>query len=299
MEKQQVYIKNLLVEYTDVADLCNKIREVDKCYNKFSDVWVLPYYFNELNDLLYEGLTKTTNIDKSIEIIKNIYNLKSFDIKRINNTNSFNIYVWEGANLQKIIKSINRGLLDTINNLGWFISAIRCVDEIGNRKLIDIKKIMNRNDILSVLNDNYYLCEIKLEAKFDIDIKIDQKIYHVSPFYLRDKILKQGLVPKNQNKKLFHPERIYCFKSLDIFNIKSFISKIFKTYKSDIMLKYHNDATIKYDLYEIDVNNLPILFYQDTNYLNFGIYTLNNIPPKYLNLIKTFTVDNVGKINEI
>lgn len=55
--------------------------------------------------------------------------------------------------------------------------------------------------------------EIIYESKYDIEIFIPKKLYHLSIQQYKDKILKQGLIPKSKNKKIVHLDRIYLCTS--------------------------------------------------------------------------------------
>jgi hypothetical protein len=81
-------------------------------------------------------------------------------------------------------------VIDAVKNCGWFLVGEQDV------KLNDGKWI--------ILNfDPMYQ-----EDVFDI-VTLQGKLYHWTPLYALDSIMKDGLKPRTENKKGSHPERVY------------------------------------------------------------------------------------------
>ena len=117
-----------------------------------------------------------------------------------------------------------------------------------------------------------------------IPIKAENKIHaYFWPLYINystskeEKILRIGLAPKNKEKLSRHPERIYFTNSLEgakrlIHNIKFIVN---------------ND---KFSIFEVDLKKLHMVrhirWFPDPNYPGEGFYTYENIPPKYLKVVR-------------
>jgi hypothetical protein len=222
---------------------------------------LLEIYKEEYDLNLKEGLIKTTNIDKTLNLLKKYFP----DVFITKGDKRFIISI-DNPNIENIKK-----LLVNINNFGWFPSFFRYKtkeDNIVTNKWND--KIINIIDKLESIS-------ITFEAKFDEEIieKIPEILYHISPTQNIDKILKVGLVPKSRSKASYHPDRVYLSNDLkDIENLGK---------------KFNQKTGIKdWTILKIETNMVPgdyLRLYYDPNYKQ-GYYTLNNIPPQAIEKIK-------------
>ena len=112
--------------------------------------------------------------------------------------------------------------------------------------------------------------------KFDQKVKengIPNECFHICPTKLVNKILKQGLHPKDYGRKSNHPERVYLFLQKPI-NWKE-IARTFRESRNE-----------KYSLLKIDTSKLynKIDFYFDSLTMtdNPAIYTNETIPSQYI-----------------
>ncbi len=142
-----------------------------------------------------------------------------------------------------------------------------------------------------MVKDGLYL---QFEPKFDIYYKGSEFVnrnnnvvfYHVSPLYLKDKILKKGLIPKSNNEYLKFPDRAYMTLASTGKD---------KAYEMAEML-YNNSTNPMnkgiYVLYGITLNGLvDVKFYTDRNTLHTEAYfTYENIPPTNVYEIEEFEV---------
>jgi hypothetical protein len=212
---------------------------------------LLKTYKEEYELNLKEGLIKTTNVGKTIELLRKSFNFVYFQEK-----NTFLV----------ILQNINKIKLDEFlkytNNLGWYPSWLNTSNYNGkwNPKLF-----------------NYNISEIVFEAKFDDEVveNIPSVLYHITPTQNTNKILSIGLVPKSRSKASYHPDRVYLSKDLkDIENLGE---------------KFYQKTGIKdWAILKIDTDVIPgdyLKLYTDPNYKH-GYYTLNNIPPHAIEKIK-------------
>lgn len=226
---------------------------------------LLETYKEEYELNLKEGLIKTTNIGKTINLLK-----KYFPDVFITKGDKRFIISTDNPNIENIKK-----LLTNINNFGWFPSFFRYItkeDKIVSDKWND--KIINILDKLESIS-------ITFEAKFDEEIveNIPSILYHITPTQNADKILNIGLVPKSRSKASYHPDRVYLSKDLE--DIENLGEKFYQKtgIKNWTILKIETDMIL----------GDYLKLYTDPNYKQ-GYYTLNNIPPQAIEKIKEINI---------
>jgi hypothetical protein len=219
---------------------------------------LLETYKEEYELNLKEGLIKTTNIGKTIELLSKFSN-GEVNFKRKNNT-------FEVTFIEKDTKFLNNFLRD-VNNLGWFPSYIQTPTYKGKWE----EKYYNPHNSV-----------IRFEAKFDEEIieNIPSILYHITPTQNVDKILKIGLAPKSRSKASYHPERVYLGKSIESIEKLAF-------------QMYQRTGNKNFTVLKIDTDLIPgeyFKLYTDPNYSKEGYYTLNNIPPYVIEKIKDIKI---------
>lgn len=133
-------------------------------------------------------------------------------------------------------------------------------------------------------------------------LTINNKLYHVAPSILDEKILRNGLVPKSKSflgkMKLDHPDRVYLFTRYDFGMMKSFARQI-----RDKFVAYDRDSKSRieineFSIFEIDRRKMPgHNLYRDSMFDNddpkspLAVYTYSNIPPAAMRKFKTFELD--------
>ena len=164
--------------------------------------------------------------------------------------------------------------------MGYFISNIQFIDKNNiTKQQIEYYK---RDRIVELFNDKNILNLILIiEPKFNYEfLDLPEKLYHISYKKYRHKILKNGLVPSHKNNLMYYPDRTFLF--ID----KSVISKYINIFYNHLPRK-QKEQIVEFDIYELQTKYLEKLtFYIDPQTLE-GIYTLENINPKYLELIDT------------
>jgi hypothetical protein len=219
---------------------------------------LLEIYKEEYNLNLTEGLIKTTNVGKTLNILEKKYSSKFIFSK---SKNSFYIKTFSTD-----IDTLNNGIIKDANNLGWFPSYIETEEYTGKWD----EKYFKEGEI-----------KLRFEAKFDEEIveNIPDTLYHITPTQNADKILKIGLVPKSRSKASYHSDRVYLSNDLD--DIENLGEMFYQ--KTGI-----NDWTIL----KIKTDMVPgnyLKLYTDPNYKQ-GYYTLNNIPSQAIEKIKDINI---------
>jgi hypothetical protein len=112
------------------------------------------------------------------------------------------------------------------------------------------------------------------------ELPVPNFLYHLTPENKVNKILKNGLVPKAQNKLGEHPDRIYFFLQKDL-------TLNYKSYADDFWASGHKKETrdVKYALLKIDTKKCQNDFkiYGDPNMIR-GVWTFNNVPPEAITI---------------
>lgn len=140
-------------------------------------------------------------------------------------------------------------------------------------------------------DDNRYSI-LRYEPKYidDANYRVSQceYLYHLSPLKYKDKILKNGFVPKSNNGLFKYPDRCYFFMDdLSKNEILSWIPAFNKANK--------RNGNVPYCLYTIDVSkiNYNTTLYLDPN-LRSGCYTADNISPNVI--IDIEDINNDSKV---
>ena len=165
-----------------------------------------------------------------------------------------------------------------LNNMGYYPSSY--ADNLTTIKRGNLHKF-KRKEFLSKFEECPEM-RIYFEAKYDnrlSDTDLPHIMYHVTPFQFNEKIEKIGLAPKSKSKIANHPSRIYL-----AFNLNG-ISKIV-----DNIDFCEEDS--HFIIYKIDMKSSlqcrKIRFFDDPSFYGFGVYTYENIPPRFITIYKDF-----------
>lgn len=172
-----------------------KILRFDKLidYNNFL-IDINQKSFDEINNMssvlddsiIVEGLIKTYQLDKSVDILK-----RKFPDCELNIDDNC-IYIYG---------KMNYGNLKNLSNtLGYYISLLT-----QNDKEISEENLDQNEDYLASIEPKY-------------DFKVTEKpriLYHVTFNKYLKRIFEFGLIPKSQNKLSKHTDRIHLFTDID------------------------------------------------------------------------------------
>lgn len=230
--------------------------------------------------VISEGLIKTYPIKEVVNCLARLFNLTT-DVKLLTQImlgqSDYNglINITQGNNetnevLVLVPKSVyNKDNIDKyMNKWGYFCSAVQEKSGVSTK---------------------FFL--LQYEKKYDIDVtdyvRKTGTLYHIAPNIVVNKIIKNGLVPKNSTWGMFaHEGRVYFFyQPLSDLGFESFVSDFGKNKQ----VRANNDG---YSLLKIDVSllNNNVKFYADPRQSS-AVYTLDNIPPKAIEIIKVKKFD--------
>lgn len=218
--------------------------------------------------LINEGLIKTWPIDKSVSILKSSKYQCDIDKQK---ENCFNLQLFKE-------QSLDRMLVQT-NNLGWFPSYYWFM--VGDTYLDKGKYV--KEDI-EENREKYESIIFRFEAKYDIRVEnIPKYLFHVTPRQKAMKILTLGLVPKSNSMTSSHPPRIFISKNDE--SLEKMIRNNPNAWEKSI------DG--KWIILRINTALIPNYFkiFKDPNAGKDAYFTLNNIPAKALEIIKTFEIE--------
>ena len=259
-----------------------------------------PYmyeYWNKLNKYyVTEGLTVTYDSMKTVNILRNKYDFKSLGVTlehlndnreevRSNNdrktTRDSNAWYHIGLYFQFGVKDnadIVYDIIHTCDACGWFLSDCTYFTRNGMEQNINVKN----DKSVDFYDEKLKKTPVKLlfRAKFNAEYKpksVPEFLYHICPTRVVNKILQQGLTPRNNGRIASHPERVYLF--IDYNSSWKEVASQFRISGNDEPYSY-----LRVDTRKI---NPQIHFYYDSNVMqgNPAIYTLEPIPPTAIKVI--------------
>ena len=226
---------------------------------------LLEIYKDEYDLNLKEGLIKSTEVLKTVDILKRRYRdsilISTVDVYGDNSSNKIYVTFYPGFTAKELDDFIRDA-----NAQGWFPSWIQSVEYNGKYTDKIAKNIIESKKEL----------EIDFEAKYDIKVDVTPKtLYHVTPTNKVDKILKVGLAPKSKEKASAHPERV------SVTSNENAAEKLAEPFYKKTGIRF-------WTILKIDTELIPdyLKFYRDPNYPAYGMYTLNFIPPKAISVVK-------------
>lgn len=210
------------------------IIEDNDIYKQFKECYII------------EGLIFTHDSQKSCDIINRRFTEINSNVEK-----DGEVYI-EG-NFKELSNYI-----PLFNNLGYFISNLT----------------IDGTEWTKLYNDDTKPLALLLEPKFDTKITtIPKELYHTTLLRNDVGIKKNGLIPRSNNKRSNHPDRIYLTDS-------------YKTaFEFGVYLSKNNDEQ-PFSIYKVNFDNETTL-YRDINLVNSGYYILGNISPKVIEKIYT------------
>ena len=233
----------------DISDFVSKI-----CYDNFDFVKNQKYDLNE-------GLIHTYDVDK----VKNIVCIK------------FNL-------VPDQFRIENRGGDESLVKLVFIL-----LDKDVSKNVIgDIKHFMSTCGYFLAYPQEIYeeIIVLIFEPRFSENIftEIKEKynyLFHATPTIYVNKILKNGLIPKNKNTLFLYPDRTFCMKGDVLTNNDIGLLKNVQMQRGKTV-KYDNN---EYTILKIDISMLPENMKMYTDPMAKGaIFTYDNIPPSAISI---------------
>ncbi len=233
-------------------------------------------FITTFSQFILNETLKTHDIDFTFNKVKLELELQHYDFEIQKGDNSIFIILNNVNHVQNF-----HLLLDNLNSLlinrhGWYPSSMSILD------VFKFEHLFKYDEDIIFSNDAFRRFEkmaIKYEGKYDIEVELPKRLYHLSIQEFESKVLKNGLVPKSKSKISKHLDRIFLCK--DINHCYGLIDQMANYYNNK---SSKNKINTKGIIYEIDTNGLNIKLYKDPNYSE-GYYCIDNIPPTNIKII--------------
>lgn len=233
-----------------------------------------PFFINE-------GLIKTYPTKTVINIVADIFHLKKRDFHGIDISGTQYIgEIWqkEWNNREELISVIipkDKSLLDSMEKHLYKYGWIKILtDDIGDGMI-----------------------EVDFEKRFSGVINADsllawgaEKLYHIAPLSLKNRILRNGLVPNSSKALINSPDRLYLFvNEPEIFEIATWALSYIET--------KHLPGNTGVCLWSVDLHdiNKNSEFYFDPRMAN-ALYSLEPISPDVVHIEQEFSFDELREI---
>ena len=196
-----------------------------------------------------EGLIKTYPINNTVGDIRRLFALRDNQINVINKGDIHKIMVMYENSVEK-----KKQMARAMNLCGY---------ELANE---------NKENIHNII---YQMYTQKFSDSLTSELKTKMKfLIHVTPFYNKEKILRQGFIPKSKNEIFTYGDEVFFFTQ-----DASIVHIVDQVYQKDCKIKNKLNKHI-YTLFQVSLDKIPndIKFEIDPN-LNFAVRTKDNIKP--------------------
>jgi hypothetical protein len=232
-------------------------------------------FITKWSQFILNETLKTNDIDYVIDGASLSLNVKDIEYEIYNKNNKICLKLYNFKHIYSI-----KDFFDFLNSYfidrnGWFPSSHTLTKNNKTNVLsYDEDYLFNNQKKLDVV-------EIIYEPKFDKIVDVPNKLYHLSIQEYKDKILKNGLIPKTKNKRTIHLDRIYlCSVPEDCHKL---IADLKYDYDKRKNLNKKDKINTDWIIYEIDAKNIEKL-YKDPNYIDKGYYVVDNINTKDISI---------------
>lgn len=206
-------------------------------YNNVLSICMLDKFYDAA---LNEGLIQTYDPQQTVRYIKDYFNMSDDEI-----------YNTELNTIIVSTSDINDEFLNKLDKAFNLCGYYKAITDKGDEKI-----------------------EIQYEPKYIDPIenvlrKKEHFLLHLSPTKYKEKILKNGFVPKSKNSTFDYPDRVYFLReSIPTKNLIEMLKVLSSKNKNS-----------KYSIFKIDLNKIPlnVKFYSDLNYNEYGVFTYDNI----------------------
>lgn len=247
-----------------MRSLIEFLKTCNFAYTDYSTIRKGTTYENPLTIYMfmpvYEGLITTFPIDKTIEYIKDYFDLEDSQIRKSNGANG--------------VERINVTIANRDDNLELMKKAMSyCGYFLGFPKEDKIPQ-------------NAKFVELQFEARHQKDISSELRreettLIHITPKYNLKKIQKIGFSPRCKNEFFDYPGRIYFVRG----SVNNQVSKIIAGILSNANMSIGN--TGEYVIITVDLTKIPdsIKFYEDPNFPK-GLFVNENLKPDIITNIE-------------
>ena len=241
-------------------------KEIDEIFQKIIEK-------TEQRDYVCEGLIKSYSLLDTQSFLRKFFSHPSYGLS-IKIFNNDKIAVSFGTCATGLNENVLEYLITCANTCGYYPTLFITKDAMNKQIKFELDVAKTQ-----LVRNNIYVILFSPRFQLPLDVEdIPSILFHVSSVKYEEKIMSIGFVPKTKNKFENHPARVYFANSAE--SIKILL-------KHD---KFINDSVDEYVIFKLDVKKLlidrpEISFYTDNSFKNRGYYTMDNISPKYLEVI--------------
>jgi hypothetical protein len=230
-------------------------------------------------DFIKEGLIVTQPAELVLRKTNFLPNSLTFNIKHTSSDNIIHFEILNFNKLSNISETFDAIESYFTNMMGWFPSLVTItnISDMSNTIQYNRDYLIKSMSFINKVN-------ILFESKFDIEVTIPEKLYHLSIKEFEKDILRNGISPKSKSKVSYHDSRIYLCKH--ILGCKALIPNMKMIYYQQKWSNPKSKIDDRWVIYEVDTRGLDIKLYTDPNYIG-GYYILSNITPENIKVIET------------
>jgi len=213
---------------------------------------------DENYNVILEEAKRTYSYEEVIKELRILFSIGKWQVIKKQEANKVEILI-----LVSNIGNNKKSVIDALDNCGWFFIGEQDV-VINNKQCIILNFApMFQEDVSNV-------------------VMTTEHIFHWTPQYALDSIMKYGLVPKSENKLGKHPDRIYFMSgNIPYDNILNFGKRLCKENKNSKNNK-------KYVLLKINTCDARgIKFYYDPH-AEQSFYTTETIKPDIIHVERIY-----------
>lgn len=250
------------------------------------------FYYNYYIQRLNEGLLTTSPISIYEQNLRNSINQITINYQLDINYNKETFRI--------TIPKVKQNKIDKIdafcNNFGYFLTQYKvCIGKMSN--IFKYGEKEEDKELFVQRTKNYTSLILFYDSKFDEEILISDKIYHITNIKNLSKIDKVGLYPSSGSKIKYHPDRIYFSNNInDCVLLIPKLRGLNVSHINDFIILEIDATNLYHKNYDGSLSKTKFMLDPDSS----GFYTYYNIPRdniKYLN--KIYTIQGIIDFNDI
>lgn len=260
-ESIETFLSENRIGIKDIDIKAIPIDVLKKAYKDFRLIPTSTYYGDVLHSptTIKEAVGDILPPDEVVEKICQKYQLPKEMVVKVEHHH--NIYVYA---IIAVVGKNDKMIESDMSKMGYFMTT--------------------KSDTETVNGMTFQILQFEPSSQIQDDItkevlQENNVLYHWTPSYNLESILKKGLIPSHQNSRFKYPPRTYLIEE------KASDKDIYNLGQSLCMMNENPNNNGKYVLLSVSTRQLPesVRFYYDANSA-IGVYTEQQIPKECLNI---------------
>ena len=274
MKKQSYTKKEIItmfhIDQISTSDFMKQYRDFKTIPHSYGNIINL----DESHNVILEDAERTVPPENVKEIIQKEFRLDSWQVNIEIAENDVRVLymIADLGNNQKMLE-------DAMNNLGWFL--------VGTENANFNAGGTSRTNWIILWFDPMFQADVS-----EVVMK-KEALMHWTPYYNYHSIMKNGLVPKSENKKGDHPDRVYFFPSDVSYEDGRRLGQSICYSNKD----QRNDG--RYVLLFIETKDLKGFSFCYDPHTQQSYYTTQTIPPEVIQLVGGYDYSKHKQFNVI